>query len=949
MRKKEKKSNFRDTLNLPRTDFPIRSNAKIEDKIIVERWEKEELFTTSFSHNTGKSTYILHDGPPYANGNIHIGHAYNKILKDIVCKSQRMQDKHVPVTPGWDCHGLPIELKVSEEQRDKKLTLIEFQAACRTYAQKWVDIQRNQFKNLGVLMDWNNPYLTMNFAYEASVIRAFGFFVAYGYITKKNKTVPWCISCETVLALAEIEYKDQKDPSIYVLFPLEQKSTNTLFPDLAGKKISMLIWTTTPWTLPLNQAVLLKPKANYVILHNNDSYVIIGEQLADAFCSEMGIEKKIIIQFRSDLLLNKTTRVHHPFIETLTVPLIPSETVLLKEGTAAVHCAPGCGPEDYDIGVRNKLKIFSPVSPAGYYTSEVIPKELVGMSVNDGQIWVIKKLAQVGALLFKKNIRHPYPHCWRCHKKLIFRATKQWFCDLSQHNLMKRTLKEIKKIKSYPKKSANQLQATLEGRLEWCLSRQRVWGIPIPAIICVQCDTSYTDQSLADRVAKQIATHGIEYWNTVSIQQLIPDTFSCSHCGGKIFEKERDILDVWFDAGVSHYAVLLTRDGLVFPANMYLEGKDQHRGWFQSSLLTALVIEGELPTDTILTHGYTVDKKGHKMSKSVGNVISPQEMIDQLGTDGLRLWSASIDYTDDAIISDVLIKNVREVFRKIRNTARFLLSNIYDFNIQSDAPPLDTLLPIDRYALYKLHELNHTIIRLYNAYDFTGVTHALSDYCTRNLSSFYLDIIKDRLYVEKASGFKRRSAQTACWYILDTLTRLIAPILSFTAEQISDQYQKNKTYSIHLQNFATLSGDMLGESDEQWTILKEVRIAVLKEIEYLREKKLIHHSLEATITLYLDSDVETIKTIKQFFNTCKKQKNFSATDFLKELLIVSNIVLAETANGLSSSKVKGLYIQAKKALGDKCPRCWHWQQSNREDKLCNRCQNIIYYQANFLS
>lgn len=962
----DKKISFKDTLNLPRTDFPIRPNAKENDPLMLERWQQEKLSEVSFTHNEGKEKFILHDGPPYANGHLHLGHAYNKVLKDIVTKAQRMLGKHVPVTPGWDCHGLPIELKVTQEQPG--LEPVALKKACRVYAQKWIDVQRDEFKKLGVLMDWDNPYLTMNPGYEASILRAFGGFVADGYIERKNKTVPWCSSCQTVLASAEIEYQERKDPSTYVLFPLKDEAVEKVLPGLSGKTVNLLVWTTTPWTLPLNRAVMLRPKADYVVLDIKGQFVIVAQKLADKVSALAEVATNIVANFKSDDLIAANAHAHHPFIEELTVPLLLDASVSLEDGTACVHCAPGCGPEDYEIGVRNRLEIFSPITSDGKYAQGIVPAELKGMPVADGQIWVLKKLVSTGRLFAKKSLRHPYPHCWRCRNGLIFRATKQWFCDLAKGGLKQRVLDALPEIKTIPEKSVNRLAATVEGRLEWCLSRQRVWGVPIPALLCVKCDYTYISQGLIESVAEKVADNGVEYWDTVPVADVLPQNFACPNCKGTEFKKETDILDVWFDSGVSHYAVLSQRKELGMPADMYLEGKDQHRGWFQSSLLTSMVLNDKPPMKTILTHGFTVDKKGRKMSKSLGNVVAPQEMIDKLGTDGLRLWVSSIDCSGEAVVSDVLVKNVAEVYRKIRNTARFLLSNLYDYDKDKDAVPFDKMLLIDRYALQELAEFNHAVLQSYADVDFTATFHKFADYVTTRLSSFYLDIVKDRLYTEKADGLERRSAQTACWYILDSMTRLMAPILSFTAEHISDGYQKDKKQSIHLQEFTFLQSiwemialkklpaveyahykhgetklpfdvaNFVAEHEQRWALLKTMRSALLKAIEGLREQGVIKHSLEARVTVTFDETL--LSALQDFFGEIDASGQ-RVQDFFREFIIVSQFAIADKPDGLVQSEHKGLLIKVEKALGDKCPRCWQWEVTKHEHKLCNRCQKII--------
>ncbi len=959
----EKKLSFTDTVNLPKTDFPIRPNAKVDDAALIARWKADDLYGKTFVHNRGQEKFILHDGPPYANGNIHLGHAYNKIIKDIVCKVHRMLGKHVPCTPGWDCHGLPIEIKVTQE--NPGLLGSDLKKKCREYARGWVNTQREEFKALGVLMDWDHPYLTMDYTYEASILRAFGQFVAGGYIEYKNKTVPWCFSCQTVLASAEIEYQDRKDPSIYVEFPLDVATTKILFPAV-DRPVSLLIWTTTPWTLPLNRAVVLKPDAQYVLLDIKGKLVVVGKALAAKVCGQMNVDVNEVAHILSKEFAG--TKVHHPFVPGLMVPVLFDQSVLLDDGTACVHSAPGCGPEDYEVAVRNGLEIFSPLSADGKYTVGIVPEELVGMPIVDGQIWVLKKLVELDKLLFKTSIRHSFPHCWRCHNGLMFRATKQWFCDLSQGDLKKKALLACETIQAFPEKSINRLKATVDGRLEWCLSRQRIWGVPIAALLCEQCGVPYVNQDLINKVAAQVEHQGVEYWDTVQVTDLVPAGFACAQCGSTQFKKEKDILDVWFDAGVSHYAVLKQNPMLDFPADMYLEGKDQHRGWFQSSLLTALVLEGLAPMKTLVTHGFTVDEQGRKMSKSLGNVVAPQKLIDELGTDGLRVWVSSIDMQSEAVVSDVLIKNVQQVFRKVRNTCRFLLSNLYDFNARKDVLPVEQLSLVDRYALEQLCRLNSDVLEQYKSNNFTAVFHSLADYCAVDLSAFYLDIVKDRLYVDKADGARRRSAQTVCWYTLDTLTRLIAPILSFTAEQLSDLYQQDKKESIHLQTFADLTAleqqlidlyagniqfdpyvsrpetveRMVAVTREQdmWSALKNIRSAILKAMELKREENLFKHPLEAHVMVYFDMGVPSMAAMNEFYHHCDATKQ-DFIEFFKEFLIVSQFTIAPEAKGLELSEYPGLHVKVGHAAGDKCPRCWQWGSSTHEHKLCDRCAPLV--------
>jgi isoleucyl-tRNA synthetase len=965
------KKSFKDTLNLPQTDFPIRANYKEDDAVLLERWNNENLYHRAFVANKDQEKFILHDGPPYANGHTHIGHAYNKILKDIVCKSQRMLGKNVPVTPGWDCHGLPIEFAVKKE--NPTLTGAELKKACREYANKWISIQKAEFKKLGVLMDWDNPYLTMNFEYEADILRAFGILVESGYIERKNKTVPWCPTCETVLASAEIEYQDRKDPSIYVLFTLNNITREQLFPQLHNKPVSLLVWTTTPWTLPLNRAVMLKPNTEYAVLETTEQYIIIGKSLVNKIAATLSLENSsIVAEFNSNQIVACSGKVAHPLIDNFEVPVLVDDSVLTDDGTACVHSAPGAGPIDYEVGIKNNLEIYSPITSAGRYTADIKPSELNGMSVADGQGWVITKLLEKNKLLFKTSIKHSYPHCWRCRGGLIFRATKQWFCDLSKNDLKENALESVKKITMLPAASHNRFEATIEGRLEWCLSRQREWGVPITALICRNCDYTYITKEFINEIATHVAQEGIEYWGNVSLDMLLPDNMSCPQCAGVGFEKETDILDVWFDSGVSHFAVLQKNPALAYPANMYLEGKDQHRGWFQSSLLTSMIIEQTPCTKTIVTHGFTVDQHGRKMSKSLGNVVSPQEMVEKLGTDGLRLWASSIDNAGDAVVSEVLLKNVQEVLRKIRNTCRFLLSNINDFDVARDAVLIENMKMIDKYALQELFEIYEEIVHAYEEYNFTKVFHLLGHYCSVNLSSFYLDIIKDRLYVEKHDGFERRSAQTVCATILDTLTKLMAPIMSFTAEQLSDYYQKNKTESIHLQKFPELTqvwsqlaqrknisatlyqyrsvGETtaqkveeiaaLHKNEERWEILKDIRSALLKAIEVQREKQLIKHSLEAKVTFHIDSAADYAQNVQALFMNIN-ENNENIQNFFREFLIVSQVVIVTDVDGLHETGLKGLSARVDHADGVKCPRCWQWSVTQDCDGLCDRCKQIV--------
>ncbi len=970
---------YKDTLNLPKTDFPIRAQAAVDDARMLERWKSDDLYAAAFTHNIGNEKFVLHDGPPYANGHIHLGHAYNKILKDIVAKSERMAGKHVPVTPGWDCHGLPIEFKVAGD--NPGVSREELQKKCRVYAQTWIDAQKEEFKKLGILMDWDHPYITMNPQQEADTVRAFGHAIEDGYISRKNKTVPWCATCQTVLAAAEIEYEDRKDPSLYVKFALSADDAQRIFK--TDKKVSLVMWTTTPWTIALNRALFLKPEASYDLLDINGDLIVVGSALADSVCTALQVSKNVIATCKAEDLVG--AHAHHPFVENLQVPVLADQFVGLTDGTAVVHCAPGCGPEDYEMGLRYNLEIFSPVAPDGSYTKGIMPVELEGMNIKDALSWVITTLQNNNALLYKSSIKHSFPHCWRCRNGLIFRATKQWFCELSKHNLRERALAALEKVTFIPHATRNHLKSAVSGRLEWCLSRQRAWGTPIIAVVCTGCDKEYTSLEMIGYVAKKIQSGGIEAWNNVQISELIAADFACMACGSKHFRKEQDILDVWFDSGVTHQTVLKKNKALGFPADLYLEGVDQHRGWFQSSLLTSMMYGDVAPFKMVATHGFTVDEKGRKMSKSLNNGVEPQQLVDRLGTDGLRLWASSINMEGDAVVSEKVLSNVQEVFRKIRNTCRGLLMNLYDFDTVKDTVALSDMGIIDRQALHQLSVLNAQVLQAYQEKDSTRVFHMITDYCAVQVSSLYLDIAKDRLYTDQADGMPRRSAQTVCWYMLDALTKLIAPVMSFTAEQLSDYYQNNKTTSIHLQNFAATHflwrdqyvqlGNQQDEAiayenkkHEQWEALAGMRSVVLKAIEMLRQKSVIKHSLEAKVTITMDM-TKTENTLIKGLLSEAGVKGQSVSQMLKEYCIISACDIVETENTDDWSDTieteddeyeeqdfddsvtyvdggLGMQVKVEHAQGVKCPRCWQWEVTDHKDGLCTRCQRVVQRQSN---
>lgn len=950
-----KKNPYQDTLNLKVTDFSIRANAAIKEPEILKFWHDTQIYKKSGEKNFGNQKFVLPDGPPYANGHIHMGHVLNKVLKDLVTKSKRMAGYYTYVKPGWDCHGLPIEHKVlSELASQNKLDRVQFKKLCRDFVNNFIKIQKEEFKGLGVIMDWDDPYITMKPEYEALILKAFAKFVEYGFIERKGKTVPWCPTCNTVLAVsAEIEYKDRKDPSIYVLFELDKSDSKKLFADILDKNpdlnINFLVWTTTPWTLPLNRAVVLNPDAQYLLLdYGKDNLAfIVAQDLADQIVNILKIEKKILAKFNPEIF--KNYKINHPFITNLKVPVLLDKMVTLQDGTACLHSAPGCGPEDYLLGLKYNLEIFSPLSGDGKYTQNIEPKELINMSVVDGQIWVIKKLAELGRLLHKASITHSYPHCWRCRNGLIFRATEQWFCDLQKNNLVEKTLKEIDKIEFFPDWGKSRLQAFVGNRPEWCVSRQKIWGVPIVAIICKKCGTAHTDYNLIENIAIGVSKEGIEYWDKLSIkdifdQNFLSKNFKCSKCANSdinSFKKETDILDVWFDSGISHYAVLAQDEKrLGVPADLYLEGSDQHRGWFQSSLLTSMVLNNKSQTKQILTHGFVVDEKGYKMSKSLGNVIAPEDMIKKYSRDILRLWVASSNYQNDIALSENILKNVSEVYRKIRNTTRFMIANLYDFDYQKDTVSFENLLILDKLALINLQKISDKVLKAYKDYDFATAYQTINNYCANDLSALYLDVLKDRLYIEKADGLLRRSGQTAMFVILDTITRLMAPILSFLAEEVYSTYKKDNN-SIHLQDFNNLNYEVtLNYSSEAiWNLLLELRAVVLKSIEEKRVQDIVKHSLEAKIKIYFDKNNEQYKLLEAFIKDISLTQDYKK--FFKDFFIVSQIEFVEKLDDLNKTDLSWVYVSVDHADGVKCPRCWQWSIEHDTRELCVRCSKLV--------
>ncbi|MBA4369275.1 MAG: isoleucine--tRNA ligase, partial [Desulfobacterium sp.] len=789
---------YKNTLNLPNTEFPMKANLANKEPVQLQQWEKDRLYEKIRTASKGKKKFILHDGPPYANGHIHIGTAMNKILKDIIVRSKQMEGLDAPYVPGWDCHGLPIEHNVDQKLGSKKnnMTQVEIRKECRSYAEGFIDIQREEFKRLGVMGEWDNPYLTMKYRYEAIIARECCKFALQGNLFKSKKPIHWCCNCKTALAEAEIEHADDKSPSIYVKFPLKDNLDHVI-PELSGKKTSVVIWTTTPWTLPANLAIALHPDFIYAAVEISGNKVfILARDLVEGCMKTFGIaDYRIIREIDSRILEKKAC--FHPFYDRESIILLGNH-VTLDAGTGCVHTAPGHGREDYEIALQYGIDSYSPVNDNGCFTDEV--EFFNNQFVFKANKEIVQKLKEKNALLAEEQIDHSYPHCWRCKKPVIFRATPQWFISMDHTSLRKKALKEIDRVTWIPSWGRERIYGMIENRPDWCVSRQRTWGVPITVISCEKCDTVHINEAIVEKIFSQFDEFGADAWLEKDVSVFLEPGAVCEKCGNKTFVKESDILDVWFDSGVSHAAVLEERDYLSWPADLYLEGSDQHRGWFHSTLLTAVETRNAAPYKAVLTHGFVVDASGKKMSKSVGNVVAPKEVIQKYGAEILRMWVAASDYRDDVRISDSILKQLSDAYRRIRNTCRFIIGNISDFHPESDAVPLEKLQDIDQYALHKLCEVINKARKAYETYEFHVIYHSLYNYCSVDLSAFYLDILKDRLYTSPPKSIERRSAQTVMHILLDSIVKIMAPIMPFTSEEIWTYMPETRTKeeSIHL-------------------------------------------------------------------------------------------------------------------------------------------------------
>ncbi len=955
------KPDYKNSLNLPKTDFPMKADLANKEPERIRHWSENQVYQKMISNNAGKPKFTLHDGPPYANGHIHFGHILNKVLKDFIVKYKNLAGFQSEYIPGWDCHGLPIEHQVDKDlgSKKKEMSLVEIRQACRKYAEKFVNFQRDEFVRLGILGDWQNPYLTMNYDYEATIERELGKFVASGAVYRGRKPVHWCMNCRTALAEAEVEYENHSSPSVYVKFPV-LSDLGSISEALKNKQVYFIIWTTTPWTLPSNQAIALHRNYTYAAIEINDEVYLVAEGLLDQFRktvlassnvipAEAGISHEPLEEGDSRLHGNDTGKLldrisakkfenliaSHPFLNRES-KIVLSDHVTLEQGTGVVHIAPAHGQEDYEVGLRYQLQIFNPVDQYGKFLGEVHLPEIVGKNVFETNPIIIQILESKKLLLKQENINHSYPHCWRCKKPVIFRSTDQWFISMEKTDLRHRALDAIRRTEWVPSWGRERIYGMVENRPDWCISRQRSWGVPIVAFSCKNCREVLIDQTLINRVADLFEKEGADAWFTKSAEELLPANTSCPKCQSKEFEKEKDILDVWFDSGVSYAAVLKKNPNLQFPADLYLEGSDQHRGWFHSSLLASIGTEGVAPYKTVLTHGFVVDGEGKKYSKSAKNYVDPEVLLKNRGAEILRLWVAAEDYRNDIRVSDEILLRLTETYRKIRNTFRYLLGNLSDFNPDENSLPYEKLIELDRWALNALARLVQKLEKAYSNYEFHQIYHSINQFCTVELSSFYLDILKDRLYTSAPASLERRSAQTVLFQIAKVLTVWMAPILSFTAEEVWQHLPpfQGKTATIFLNHFSTLPAEWMEDALEaRIQKIRSIREEILKGLEEARKNKVIGSSLEAQVKL--TASEEYLKIIKQY------EKEWPT------LLIVSQVVIAyEIENPTYSSKtIPDLQVLILPAEGKKCERCWNYTitvgKNSQHPLVCDRCAKVL--------
>jgi isoleucyl-tRNA synthetase len=924
---------YKDTLNLPKTAFPMKGNLAQREPEMLKRWDETGLYTRIRAACAGRERFVLHDGPPYANGDIHIGHAVNKVLKDIIVKSRTLAGFDAPYVPGWDCHGLPIELQVEKKvgKPGHKVSAAEFREACRTYAQKQVDGQCTDFKRLGVLGDWDNPYLTMNFAQEADIIRALGRIAANGHVSKGSKPVHWCTDCGSALAEAEVEYQDKQSHAIDVRFrAVDQQAFAANFDPTADGpghgEIAVVIWTTTPWTLPANQGVALNPDFDYVMVQAGDERLVIADGMLDDAMQRWGIEAPVVVGRASGSVFDRQL-LKHPFYHR-EVPIVLGDHVTLEAGTGAVHTAPGHGMEDYVVGQRYGLPVDNPVAGNGCFVPGTPLFE--GEHVFKANEHVIEVLQEHGALVRSAKFNHSYPVCWRHKTPIIFRATPQWFISMDKHELRATSLDEIKRVDWMPDWGQARIEGMVDNRPDWCISRQRTWGVPITFFIHKDNGELHPDTpALIEQVAERVERAGIQAWFDLEPEGLLGDEAAS-------YEKVADTLDVWFDSGVTHACVLDARPELARPADLYLEGSDQHRGWFQSSLLSSVAMTGSAPYKAVLTHGFTVDADGKKMSKSLGNVVAPQKVMKTLGADIIRLWVAATDYRNEMSVSDEILKRTADAYRRIRNTARFLLANLEGFDPAQHAVPTSEMIALDRWAVGRASALQRDIIAAYDDYNFHLIYQKLLNFCVADMGGFYLDVIKDRQYTTQPDSLPRRSCQTAMFHIVEAMVRWMAPVLSFTADEIWGFMPGEREESVFMVTwYDRLDGADGGPIDDAgWARVIAVKTAVAKQLEAMRKDGAIGSSLDAEVTLYCDDALADVLA--------------SLGDELRFALITSaaSVASLSVAPDIAvETGVVGLKVVATASAHRKCVRCWHHREdvgSHAEHpELCGRCVDNV--------
>lgn len=913
---------WKSTLHLPETEFPMRANLAQREGQFLQLWDEIDLNSKMTEQNAEGPTFSFHDGPPYANGEIHIGHALNKILKDLIVKYRSMQGYRLHYIPGWDTHGLPIELSVlRKEGLDKdSIDPVELRARCTEAAYYWMDRQREGMKRLGCQCDWDHPYMTLHKDFEGRELEVLAQMVDRGLVYRGSKPVYWCIDCQTALAAAEIEYADVKSPSVYVAYQLPDMSKYD--ESLAQKDCQVVIWTTTPWTLPASMAVALGRNYDYGFYPSGDKVYLMACGMKDAVAEDtkLQFDEPLAVVKGADLEGVEST---HPYLDR-KLPLVLADYVTLDAGTGCVHTAPGHGVDDYETGVKYGIEVYNPVDNKGYYVSGT--PVVGGLSIDEGGKRVLSLLTENGRLLGVKKITHSYPHCWRCHHPVIFRNTDQWFLDVEAFR--DQTLKLIDQdVRWIPAWGHDRIYNMVKDRSDWCLSRQRVWGVPIPAFYCPSCGEVLLEADRIRQVAARVREEGSDCWWTNDVENLLgPESCKCPKCGAKL-EKGRDILDVWFDSGSSHFSVLGEREGQVWPADLYLEGADQHRGWFQTSLLTSVSIQDKAPYKSVLTHGFIVDGDGRKMSKSLGNGIDPKDVINKSGADILRLWVASTDYRNDIRISDTILDGISDNYRRLRNTLRFLLGNLADFDPQKHLVEPQFMPEFDRWALARLQQVIQKATEGYESYEFHIPTQAVHNLCATDLSAIYLDASKDRLYADSTDNMNRRSCQTVMWELLTTLTRLLAPVLSFTAEEAWQQARMRDSAlpeSVFLAGWPQVKNDLLDEKLlARWDKLLAVRASVTKALERARSEGVIGQSLAAAVEVAMSEDCAVAMTEAEWADLC----------------IVSGFTFANDL-GLDPDE-RGIQVRVTPARGTKCPRCWKYEDNDDVDGLCHRCRQVI--------